>query len=173
MTMPDETPTAGNGGTPEPEGGTPTPLDYATWIDGQEAAVRTMIEARDAPLRNALQQERDNAKTLTKQLKELSGKLDANSEAGKQIADLSGKLEAAEKRAAFVEQAAAAGCKDLHLAWLAARDDGLTVQQVKEKHPDLFAIVRPATNAGSGAGQAPAGRHDMNAYIRKAAGIGG
>lgn len=161
------------GGTPEGQGGKPEAMDYESWIAEQPDTVRGMLSERDAPLRNALQQERENAKTLSKQLRELSGKLDANSEAAKQVAELSGRLETEQKRAGFYEQATAAGCRDVRLAWLAASADGLTMEQVKAQHPDLFAPLRAATNAGNGA-NAPGGgaQRDMNAYIRRAAGRG-
>lgn len=157
------------GGMPEGQGGMPELMSFDTWIATQDDAVKTLLEARDAPLRNALQQERENAKGLAKQIRELSGKLDQNSDAAKQLTELSGKLETEQKRADFYEAATAAGCRNLRLAWLAASVDGLTLEQVRTQHPDLFGATRPATNAGNGAQQAQTGAaQGMNAFIRKA-----
>lgn len=159
------------GGMPEGQGGKPEAMDYESWIAEQPETVKQLLTARDAPLRNALSQERENAKTLAKQLRELSGKLDANSEAAKQVSELSGRLETEQKRADFYEAATSAGCRNLRLAWLAASVDGLTLDEVKAQHPDLFAVSRPATNAGNGAQQADGGAaRDMNRFIRAAAG---
>ena len=166
--MPDET--QGQGGTPEAQGETPAAVDFDTWLGSQDETVKGLLTQHTGGLRTALQQERDNAKQLAKQLKELGGKLEANSEAAKQVAELSSRLETEQRRADFVQEAAAAGCRDLRLAWLAANADNLTVKQVQAQHPDLFA-PRPATNAGHGASNANGGaQRDMNAFIRRAAG---
>lgn len=169
--MPDEA--AGNGGTPDAQGGTPE-LTYDTWLAGQDDTVKGLLDKHTGGLRTALHTERENAKTLAKQVKDLAAKADASTEAGKQLVDLSGKLESAEKRAAFVEEAAAAGCRNVKLAWLAASADGLTLKQVQEQHPDLFAPQRPPTHAGNGAQQGGGGQaKSMNAFIRRSAGRGG
>ena len=160
----------GQGGTPEAQGETPAPVDFDTWLGSQDETVKGLLSTHTGGLRTALQQERDNAKQLAKQLKELGGKLEANSEAAKQVAELSSRLETEQRRADFVQEAAAAGCRDLRLAWLAANADNLTVKQVQAQHPDLFA-PRPATNAGHGATAPASGaQRDRNALIRKAAG---
>ena len=170
--MPEET--QGQSGTQTAQGETPKPeLNFDEWMATQPEPVQSLLDKHTGGLRTALQTERDNAKTLARQVKELSGKLDANSDAGKQLAELSGKLETEQRRADFVQEAAAAGCRDLRLAWLAANADGLTLKQVMAQHPDLFAVVRPATNAGNGAQQTGAGgARDMNSFIRRAAGRG-
>lgn len=166
--MADET--QGQGGTPETQGETPAPVDFDTWLGSQDETVKGLLTQHTGGLRTALQQERDNAKQLAKQLKELGGKLEANSEAAKQVAELSSRLETEQRRADFVQEAAAAGCRDLRLAWLAANADGLTVKQVQAQHPDLFA-PRATTNAGHGASAPAAGaQKDMNSFIRRAAG---
>lgn len=171
--------TQANGGTPEAigtgAGGETPPVDFDTWIAGQTSDVRGLLDKHTTGLRTALQTERENAKTLAKQLKDLGKTLDANSDAAKQVADLSGKLETEQKRAAFYEQAQAAGCRDLRLAWLAASADGLTLKDVQAQHPDLFTQPRPpATNAGNGAHAVQGGSGaGMNAFIRREAGRGG
>jgi len=166
--MADET--QGQGGTPEAQGETPAPVDFDTWLGSQDETVKGLLTQHTGGLRTALQQERDNAKQLAKQLKELGGKLEANSEAAKQVAELSAKLEEAQRYAEFYKEASTAGCRYPDLAWDAAKARDLTLKQVQQQYPDLFA-PRPATNAGHGASNANGGaQRDMNAFIRKAAG---
>jgi len=161
------------GGTPEGQGETPSAVSFDAWLGDQDETVRGLIDGHTKGLKSALETERANAKGLAKQIRELSGKLDQNSDAAKQLTELSGKLETEQKRADFYEAATAAGCRNLRLAWLAASVDGLTLEQVRTQHPDLFGATRPATNAGNGAQQAQTGAaQGMNAFIRKAAGRG-
>lgn len=157
------------GGTPD-QGETPT---YDEWYSGQGEDVRGLIDGHTQGLRSALDSERAQAKTLAKELKALSGKLDANSEAAKELETVRTKLESAQAQAEFYETATAAGCRDLRLAWLVASADDLTVDQVKARHPDLFMVARPAAaNAGNGAATPPQPGRSMNDYIRRAAGRG-
>lgn len=161
--------TQGNGETP-PTGETPS---YDEWYSGQGEDVRGLIDGHTRGLRSALDSERAQAKTLAKELKALSGKLDANSEAAKELETVRTKLESAQAQAEFYEVATAAGCRDLRLAWLVASADDLTVDQVKARHPDLFMTQRQvAANAGNGAGNPPPAGRSMNDYIRRAAGRG-
>lgn len=168
--MPEEQQAGGE--TPEGQGETPAIENFDEWMAGQPEPVQNLLDRHTQGLKSALQQERDNAKTLAKQVRELSGKLDKNTEAGAQLAELSAKLETEQQRADFYEEATAAGCRDLRLAWLAAHADGLTVRQVQQTYPDLFAPTRPPTHAGNGAQQGAGAARDMNLYIRRAAGRG-
>lgn len=170
--MPDATPGAGEMPDPtQPAGETPA-LEFDTWLQAQDTAVRGMLDSHTQGLRSALETERGNAKQLARQIKDLSGKVEAGSETARQLADLSSRLETEQRRADFYESATAAGCRDLRLAWLAARDEGLTVEQVRTQYPTLFAVAKvPPTHAGNGA-QAPGGggERNINAFIRRAAG---
>lgn len=171
--MPDET--QGQGGTPEAqgetpatEGATPQTVDFDTWLGSQDETVKGLIAQRIKGLSTALDDHKNQRKQLAEQLKAV--KAEAGSEAAKQLSEMQSRLETESRRADFYQEAAAAGCRDLRLAWLAANADGLTVKQVQQQHPDLFA-PRPATNAGHGASNANGGaQRDMNAFIRRAAG---
>lgn len=168
----------GQGETPTPQqvaqSETPAPPDFDSWLSAQDETVRGLLDGHTKGLRSALDTERANAKSLAKQIKELTGKAEAGSETAKQLAELSGKLETEQRRADFYEAATAAGCRNLKLAWLAAQSDGLSAEQVKAQYPDLFATTRPpATHAGNGAQGAGGGaQKDMNVFIRRAAGRG-
>lgn len=143
---------------------------FDQWLSTQDESVRKMYEDHTHGLRSALASERQSAKDLTKQLKKLSSELDQSSEAAKQLNQLSGKLEAAQLQADFYEEASKAGCRDLRLAWLAAQADGLSVEDVKEQHPELFRRTPPDTNAGTGNNNQNHQVRDMNTFIRRAAG---
>lgn len=160
-----ETPVAGE--TPQPDA-QPT---FDAWIATQPETVKAIIDAHVNGLRNSVDTERQQRREFAKQIKDLTGKLDANSDAAKQLGELSANLEAAQKRADFYEKATAAGCVRLKPAFLVAQADGLTVEQVKTQYPELFAATRPPTsNAGSGTQAPPTGGVTMNELIRRAAG---
>lgn len=146
--------------------------DFETWLTAQDESARSLIDSHTQGLRGALDAERTQRKDLSKQLRDLTGKLEG--EAARQVGELSTRLETAQKRADFVEAAARAGCSDVRLAWLAAQADDLTVDDVKTAYPQLFVPAsRPTTNAGQGAGATNGGAtRDMNLFIRRAAGRG-
>lgn len=156
-----------------------TPQSFEDWLKDQPDAIKSLYGTHTSGLRSALQKERDDNKALTKQLKELGGKLEEGSEARKAIDDITQKLEVESSRADFYEEAAGKGVADLKLAWLAiqAEEDlshrgKVDFDALKERHPQLFTQQPPIPrgNAGSGAGQHPGGGSDMNTLIRKAAG---
>jgi hypothetical protein len=175
--------TAGEPNYPETPGATPgtdatsspqeTP-NFDSWLATQEEPVKQLVAARFAVLEDTLQTERSERKSLAKQLKDLSGKLDADSEAAKQLATITANMEAERKRADFYEQATVAGCVKPKLAYLAAQADGLTVEQVKVQYPELFAQARaappPPVYAGNGTQAPPAVADTMDTLIRRAAG---
>lgn len=165
--MPEETT-----GQSETQGQENEALDFDTWLGSQDDKVKTLLDGHTKGLKSALEGERAQRRDLAKQLKDAANKAEAGSEAAKQLAEISGKLETEEKRATFYEQASAAGCRNLRLAWLAAQADGLTVEQVKAQNPELFGVVKPPpTNGGNGSGGASGGaKKDMNEFIRRSAG---
>jgi hypothetical protein len=161
--------TQGNGETP-PDGETPT---FDEWYGGQEESVQGLITGHIDGLKASLQSERTAKKSLAKELRTLSKQVDEGSEAAKQLESISGKLETAETQARFYEEAAAAGCSDMRLAWLAASADDLSLDEVKAAHPHLFVQPRAASsNAGNGAQAPPSTARSMNDFIRQAAGRG-
>lgn len=164
--MPDDTTTDE---TTTDESGT---LDFDTWLSSQDDKIKGLLDGHTKGLKSSLEGERAKRKELAKEIKEMTGKLEAGSEAAKQLTVLSGKLETEQKRADFYEKATAAGCRNLRLAWLAAQADDLTIEQVKTANPELFGVVvKPPTNAGNGAGSGGGGEKlDMNSLIRKKAG---
>lgn len=159
------------GETPE-AGEKPTETTtFETWFGALDAPLQELVNNHVAGLRSALESERTERKSLSKTLKDLSGKLDANSDAAKQLDALRSALETTEKRAGFVEEAAVAGCTAPRAAWHIAQAEGMTVAQVRQAYPQLFAAVaRAPGGAGAGVGQPPAKTQTMNDWIRRAAG---
>lgn len=164
--MPDDTTTDE---TTTDESGT---LDFDTWLKSQDDTVKGLLDGHTKGLKSSLEKERKLREKLGKDIKEMTGKLEAGSDAAKQLTEISGKLETEQKRADFYEKATAAGCRNLRLAWLAASADDLTIEQVKAANPELFGVMTKATtNAGNGAGSGGGGeKQDMNSLIRKRAG---
>jgi hypothetical protein len=176
--------TPGNAATtPNPDASGATPAAGATpsqdaqpsfdsWLASQDETTKGLVTSRFSTLESTLSTERNERKELAKQLKKMTGDLDANSEAAQKLTTLTSELESAQRRAEFVEAAALAGCTNPKLAYLAAQADDLkTIDQVKAAYPALFATLRPpATNAGQGARQPPGGAATMNDMIRRAAG---
>ena len=156
-------------------GETPTQsLKFDSWFETLEPPQRELVSGHTSSLRGALEVERNDRKALAKQLKELSGKLEANSDAAQQLDALRTQMETTTRRAEFVEEAALAGCALPRQAWHIAQAEGLTVAQMRSQYPQLFSQA-PKAPGGSGAGTSapPAVKTSMNDYIRRAAGRGG
>lgn len=162
--MPDDTTTDD---TTTDESGT---LDFDTWLNSQDDKVKGLLDGHTKGLKSSLEKERKSREKLAKDIKDMTAKLEAGSDAANKLTELSGKLETEQKRADFYEKATAAGCRNLRLAWLAASADDLTIEQVKTANPELFA-AKASTNGGNGAGSGGGGeKQDMNSLIRKRAG---
>lgn len=199
QTPPTDTPAGvtpnGNGTTPTttpPPAGqaqTPTPPQtWDEWLAGQAEAERATIarlyESKNSGLMSALERERDERKTLQKQLRDMAKGADAGSDVQTQLTAIADQLAAAERRADFFRDASKpdVGLSDAEGAWAIANsrpDDyfdkrgNLNVALLKERHPGLFAQPRPTprANAGSGTQQPDQnGGMDMNTAIRRMAG---
>ena len=158
-----ETPNAGE---------TPTQnLTFESWFETLEPMQRELVSGHTSSLRSALEVERNDRKALAKQLKELSGKLEANSDAAQQLDALRTQMETTTRRAEFVEEAALAGCALPRQAWHIAQAENLSVAQMRSQYPQLFNLA-PKAPAGAGVGTAapPAKTRNMNDWIRQAAG---
>lgn len=163
--------TSSQGAMPEADATSENPSNFSDWFESQDDSTKSIIQDRMSSLEGALSSERSERRNLAKQLKDTMKRLDETSEAAQELQQLSTRLENQERQAKFYDEAVAAGCNNLKLAWLAAQSDDLSVEQVQENYPELFARpVAARTNAGSGSSQAPE-RLSMNEYIRRAAGF--
>lgn len=172
--MPEENRNQGSG---EQGGETPT---WETVLAGLTEAQRALYEGHTQGLRGALKTERGQRQDLAGQLKAATGKLEEGSEARDALEKVTGQLELATKRADFVTAAVGAGVRDAGLAWLAAveldafnRKGEPDFAALKGAHPGLFGQAAAAKgNAGDGTGSEPGDGGGMNAFIRKASGVG-
>ena len=175
--MPDDnTPTSGEPNDAQNSGGE-TPQDFEAWLATQADDVKALYESHTTGLKSALKSERQRNADMATQLRDAAAK--AEGEAKAQLEELAGKAEAESKRADFYEQASGAGCSDLKLAWLAAREmdafdrkGNPDIAAVKAAHPSLFAKPHvPDARAGKGAqGNGHTGGTAINDAIRRAAG---
>jgi len=162
----------------KPEGDAENLEGFEAWYQQLEADQRQMLDEHIRGLKSALEAEREARKNLAKQLGELRGQLDDSSEAAKRIDAIQAEARTAQARAAFYEQAAAAGVVDLRLAWLAASEGGMIdedgsvdFETLKSRHGALFGGETPPTSgyAGAGAGAKPPAAESMDDLIRKRA----
>ncbi|NPV85992.1 MAG: hypothetical protein HPY45_08300 [Anaerolineae bacterium] len=154
---------------------------FETWLDKQDEKVKALYSAHITGLKNTVSATRQERDELAKQIRELAGKAEKGSEAEKALKDISARLEAAERRAAFLEEASKPeiGCRNPKAAYAVAIAEGLfnsktglpDWETLKKIAPEFFG-VKPAGsgNAGDGAGGNAEGKFDMNAAIRRAAG---
>ena len=88
-----------------------------------------MIESRFSDdtktLKSALDKERDEAKQLAKQIKDLQGKSEKGSELEKALSDLQAQLAAATQEKQFILDAPAKGVSNIKAAYKLALADGL------------------------------------------------
>ena len=152
------------------QGGTPGAdnVTFEAWLEGQSDEIKSRFEQGTQGLRSALKSERESTKTLSGQLKDLQGKVDADSDAAKQIETLQQQLADSEKKRAEAERketfsaaAAGAGCANAKAAYVIAvsgdlfkRDGSPDWEAIKQEAPELFG-KQPKGNAGSGTGGDP------------------
>lgn len=172
--MADETTT-----TTATDGATP-PATFDEFLATQPETVRALADSYAGSLKSALNAEREERKTLSKQLRDATAKAEQGSASQKLLEEISGKLDATEKRAAFFESASvpAVGCVNPRAAYLVASAENLFKKNgepdwaaLQAAVPELFRKAGQA-NAGNGTGAPPPARGSMNDFIRKAAGYG-
>jgi hypothetical protein len=154
-------------------------LTFDSWYEKQDEAIRTLIDTHIIGLKTALTSEREQRKTFEAQLREAAKKAEKGSEMEAALTAMAEKAADAERQARFYEVAGAAGITNLRLAWIVAKEAGLIDRQgivnmeaLKSQFPELFR--GPAAgkgNAGAGIGQTGGPKPDMNAFIRRSAGM--
>ena len=154
------------------------PVVWDEWLNGQPEQVKAAYTAHVTGLQNTVKATREERDGLARQIKELSGKVEKGSDAEKALTEISTKLEAAERKAAFVEEAVKPeiGCGNPKAAYALAMAENLFTRAgapdwnaIKAAAPEFF--VRPTArgNAGSGT-QEPPNKASMNDFIRRSAG---
>ena len=176
--MPDDKTTQEPNAEGKDDGKTP-PADFTAWLAGQPEDVQSLYEQHTAGLKSALKSERQRNADLAAELRDAAGK--ATGEAKAELDALATRAEEESRRGDFYEAAHSAGCTNLRLAYLAAREiDAFDkrgkpdIEAVKSKFPELFA--RPhvvdvrATQGSAGGGPAASASDAINRHIREAAG---
>jgi len=157
------------------------PVKFDDWYGKLEDPIKDLVDDHVKGLKSALDSERTERRSLSKQLQSLSKSAEEGSEFQKQLQDTVGRLDEAEKKAKFLEDAHGQNISNLKLAWMAAKEEGLIGRdgtadflKLREIAPELFAskTIIPAGNAGTGNGQAGTVKPNMSNWIRAAAGRG-
>lgn len=173
MPQADETET-----TTQQQGSEKPPQSWDAWLEAQPEDVKSLYEQHTSGLKNTVSATRKERDELAKQVKDLAKNAEKGSDLEKSLTDISAKLEAAERRAAFYEDAGKPGidCRNPKAAYALAQADGLFDRHgapdwaaIKAAAPELFGKPTPPGNAGAGTG-APPVTQDMNAFIRRMAG---
>ena len=162
----------------EVERGDEQALVFEDWVKEQDEPVKNMLDGHTKGLKSALVSERENRKSLEKQLRELATKAEKGSEAEQRLTQLADELTEESRRADFNEAAHAAGVTNLKLAYLAAIKDDLfdrkgevNFEGLKKVYPELFGGRKlPRGDAGTGRENGQPASADMNQFIRRSAG---
>lgn len=185
-----------NGGTPTADagaaGGKPSPSQdgahasgssetptFESWLGSQDETIRGLIDGHVKGLKSALESERSQRGDLARQLRDVTAKAEKGSDLEKALTEVSTQLEAAERRAAFYEDAGRPeiGCSNPKAAFALAQAEDLFDKRgridweaLKASAPELFRPRVPQGNAGVGTGGPPPAQKSMNDFIRRAAG---
>lgn len=163
--------------TQEPQGEMPENFD--AWIDTQPEEVKNLYVAHLTGLKNTVAATRKERDDLKDQVKDALAKAGKGSELETSLNETLKKLESAERRATFMEEAIRLeiGCRNPKVAYALAQAENLFTRtgapdwkSIKDIAPELFGTNAPRGNAGNGT-ENPPKQTDMNAIIRRAAGV--
>jgi predicted metalloendopeptidase len=160
-----------------PNGESVTPANFEAYLETQTDDVKALYNAHSEALLNTVRATRQERDTMAKQLRELAKQQAEGSDARKQLDELGAKLERTERRAAFLEDAPSAQCKNAKAAWLLAEAGNLFDKHgrpdwaaIRAEAPELFGQAAANANAGTGTGKTPPSAKNMNEFIRAASG---
>lgn len=156
-----------------------TPATWDEWLNAQPDTVKGLYTSHVTGLKNTVAATRQERDELAKQVKELLPTVEKGSKAEAALQELSSKLEAAERRAAFLEDATKpeTGCRNPRAAFALATAEGLFDRKgapdwaaIKAAAPELFGAASVNANAGSGTQNPPSAKNTMDSWIRRSAG---
>lgn len=174
--MPEQTTQSTDQNATPPQGEMPSNWDDA--LKGLPEPLQNLYNTHVSGLQNTVRATRQERDDLAKQIKDLLPKVEKGSELETRLTEFSSKLEAAERRAAFVEDAVKPeiGCRNPKAAYALAQAENLFTRNgspdwnaIKAAAPELFGGRSVEANAGAGTGGTPP-KPDMNTWIRTAAG---
>lgn len=155
------------------------PVEFEKWLGEQPDNIKNAYETHVTGLKNTVAATRNERDDFKKQLAGLAKQVEKGSEAERQLQEMSGKIELAERKANFMEDALRPeiGCKNPRTAYaLAVSEDMFSKNgspdwaSIKLAAPELFIAGGAKGKAGAGTGEPPK-TQDMNAYIRRVAGV--
>ena len=153
-------------------------LVFDNWLNKQPVQVQELVARQQKALRDALVDERNQRKQLTKQIGALQKKTEGNAVTAKELRELRSTLEETQRRARFYESLPG-DLTNPKLAFAAAQMNGWLGNNgqadrdtIRREMPELFRrITVPTANAGAGAKQSGTQTEpSMNAFIRAALG---
>lgn len=162
--------TAGDaGGT---EGG--QALTFETWHGSLPDDHKGLVDSHVSGLKSALERQKESNQELRKQLQEALASKEANDT--QKIADIQGRLEESDRKGKFYESAIEAGVKNVRLAYIAAKEDGLILKdgrvdadKLRASYPEFFA-AKPPTNVSQGTRNGEAASGTFGEALRQAIG---
>lgn len=155
-----------------------TPPVFDNWLAEQDEPIKAMIGERFKALENTVSATRDERDNFKDELKGLRDKAEKGSELETKLTATIEQLEAAEKKAAFFEEANKAGieCRNPKAAYALAMASDLFTRTgapdwsaIKTEAPELFGKPAVPSHGGNGT-QENLEAQDMNAAIRRMAG---
>lgn len=153
---------------------------FDEWISSADETVKTIVNNRFTALENTVKATREERDALKAEMKKQLKNASAGSEAEKSLNEALEKLERTERKASFLEEAMkpGIGCRNPKAAYALAIAEDLFTRAglpdwsaIKESAPELFGSLVPRGNAGSGTNEQTPNNTDMNAVIRKMAGV--
>jgi exonuclease VII large subunit len=144
--------------------------EFDNWFEAQDETVKSLIQERFSRLENTVKATRQERDTLSRELKELSKKMDSESQ--QKLSELQAQLEATERKAIFFQEAYKQGVSNTHAAYSIFTAENLWDEsgkpdwkRLREIAPEFFKSGL-STNAGSGT--AVKVMEDANQAIRQA-----
>lgn len=166
---------------PDPE--KPSFSSFDEFVNTLDEPVKELYNSHISGLKNALDSEKENRRKLSEQVKALSPAVEKGSELEKKLAETAKLLDEAERRsveynrrATFAEQAIRPGvnCTNVKAAYALAVSENLFTEDGSPKWKDLQKLAPElfrVTNLSNGGNAEQAVSNDINAAIRRAAGI--
>lgn len=156
----------------------PENVTFDSWMDGQDDTVKGLYTQHTAGLKSALDSERKANQDAQKQLRDSAKKAEKGSELEATLTKQADLLSALEKQTAFQDKAHSAGVRNLHAAFVLAKDADLIDDKgdcdfaaLRKFMPELFTATVQG-NAGSGTGNLPPKPQTMDQILMGAFGRG-
>ncbi|GAP07120.1 hypothetical protein ATHL_01988 [Anaerolinea thermolimosa] len=146
--------------------------EFENWLENQDETVKMLIQERFTRLENTVKATRQERDTLSRELKELSKRVEADSEAGRKLSEIQKQLEEAEKKVHFYQEVHKQGVSNSTAAYALVTAFNLWDEsgnpdwkKLREIAPELF---KTALSSNAGSGTSSRLTEDANQAIRQA-----